>query len=315
MFSARHLLVFIIAIQVLSNGAGDLNAQAKKRSRKVEIPAPERVLIMTKDQVELRAEWFAGTNGKESVPMILVHDWNSNRSELTGLAKNLQKREGYAVIVPDLRGHGESMTVKGSDKELDRKRFKKMEMASIVEDIDACRRFLQKKNDQGELNLDLLSVVACGKMGIHAVNWCVSDWSWEPINGVKQGQNVKSLALISPSRRYKSISMSQALKAPLFSSRSNALPILLFWGENDTASNKESDAIFKSLKKSRKEPEKFDWESQTLFDSPYPSADEGPELFSEFGKDIADKIIQVIEKKVLVHKDDYPWQSREVIKN
>lgn len=315
MLSVRHLFGFIIACEFLLLMASTVDAQAPKRSKKVEVPDPERVMIETRDQVQLRAEWFAGTKGKESVPMIMLHDWDSDRKKLTALARKLQQKEGYAVVVPDLRGHGESLSVKGMDDELDRKRFKKNELASFFEDIDACRRFLQEKNDAGELNLDMLAVLACGKTSIHAVNWCVSDWSWEPINGVKQGQNVKSLFLISPRRRFKSMSMSQSLKTPLFSSRSRALPLMLCWGQDNESSDKDGQAIYKALKKSRKEPEKFSWDKQSLFHVYYESNMESGELIADFAKDVEMKIVSVIENKVIVHKDDFPWQSRKVIKN
>ena len=314
MLPIRHLFSFIIACQILLASSNFVHAQANKRTKKVEIPDPEAVLIETKDQVQLRAEWFAGTKGKETVPMIMIHDWDSDRTKLTALARKLQQKEGYAVVVPDLRGHGDSLTVKGMDDELDRKRFKKNEMASFFEDIDACRRFLQEKNDAGELNLDMLAVLACGKMSIHAVNWCVSDWSWEPMNGVKQGQNVKSLFLISPRRRFKSLSMSQSLKTRLFSSKSNALPLMICWGQENEDSDKEGQAIYKSLKKSRKEPEKFSWEKQTLFHVYYGSNMESGELLADHAKDIEMKIVSIIENKVLTYKDELPWQSRKVIK-
>ncbi len=290
-------------------------AQAQQKRSRVKVPQPETVLIETKDAVELRAEWFGGTKAKETVPMIMIHDWDSDRSALTKLARRFQKEHGLAVIVPDLRGHGQSLTVKGLDDELDRKRFKKNELASIFEDIDACRRFLQAKNDQGELNLDLLTVLACGKTSIQAANWCVTDWSWAPLNGVKQGQNVKSLFLISPVRRFKSLSLSQALKTPIFASKSNALPILLFWGEDNKTSEKEGQAIYNALKKSRRQPDKFSWDSHSVFHVYYESDLASEDLLDDRSEDIGAKIIQVIENKIIANLDEFPWQQRKVRKN
>lgn len=296
---------------------GIVDAQTRKKQRKTSTPDPETVLIEAKDGVEIRAEWFGGTKEKESVPIIMIHDWDSNRKKLTSFARLLQKEKGYAIIVPDLRGHGESITAKGLDDELDRKRFKKNELASMVEDIDSCRRFLQEKNDAGELNLDMLTVIACGKMSVHAVNWCITDWSWGTLpNGVKQGQNVKSLVLVSPRRKFKSLSMVKALKAPLFSSKTGALPVAILYGERHTESNKDGQAIFEQLKKSRKEQEDFSWEDQSLFKLSDPDSNlAGEAMINKFPDDLGGFIAEMIDKKILANKDDLPWQVRKAIKD
>ena len=229
----------------------------------------------------MRAEWFGGVNEKETMPIILVHDFGGNRNDLKEIALRIQKELEAAVIVPDLRGHGESLTVKGSDKELDPKRFKKNQLLTMAEDIDTCRRFLQEKNDLGELNLDLLTVVACGRSCVHAVNWCINDWRWEPIGGVKQGQNVKALVLVSPRRKFKSVSITPSLKEPLFT-RPDGLPVLVVWGEND-------EAIYVMAQGTNAT---------------------GSDLINERPKTFVQALKLFFEAKVLANKDAYPWQSR-----
>ncbi len=288
-------------------------AQTDAQPKKIDVPAPERVLLKTKDNVELTAEWYGGFGGKDAVPVILVHDWDGSRKDLLPLAEFLQKKHGYAVIVPDLRGHGESLSAEGVDDPLDRERFKKVELASMVEDIDSCRRYLQDKNDAGELNLDMLVVLACGKMGIHAANWCILDWRWGPIGNVKQGRNVKSLILVSPQKRFKSLNITPAIKTPLFAGREAALPLLLMWGAQDQSSAVDGESIFNLLKKERGQPDDFADDRdrlarQNLFQAVYPSGANGAELLNV--PKVAADIVLFIDQKVVAKKDVFLWQSR-----
>ncbi len=312
--SSQCTIGFFLAVTLLA--VSDASAQLTAKPKKIDVPAPERVLIETKDNVELQAEWFGGASGKEAVPIMLIHDWDGNRTDLLPLAEFLQKEHGHAVIVPDLRGHGESMTVKGIDEELNRTKFKKPELASMLEDFESCRRFLQQKNDAGELNLDMLVVIACGKMSIHAANWCIMDWRWGPIGGVKQGRNVKALILISPVKRFKSLDISASLKAPLFASKESALPLLLVWGDGHEASSADGEFIYNALQKSRSIPDEFPdqetrWAQQTLFRAFYRSAEADADLLRELSTQIYPDLALFIEKKVIANKEDFLWQIRK----
>ena len=233
-------------------------------------PAPEVVTLETKDGVTLSCTWFApegagaklagnaaaaaaqgSGKGKTTAPFILLHDWDRSRADLLYLGRFLQL-SGYAVIVPDFRGHGESLSVKESTKEIDRSRFRKKEIATVLGDIEACKKFLMRKNDAGELNIDLLSVAAVGKSAILAMQWAVSDWSWAPVGSVKQGQDVKSLILIAPEQKLKGVSIKPLLKHPLFvGDAAEPLPLLVVYSESHAESVEESTEIYDGIKKGR----------------------------------------------------------------
>ena len=285
----------------------------RKAATKIKVPPRKRVLIDTTDGVELQADWFGGDGGKEALPVILIHDFDGDRSALRPLAEYLQTRHGHAVIVPDLRGHGESLNVKGLDEELDRSRFKKNQIASIVKDIDACRKFLQAKNDEGELNLDMLVVVACGKTNLHAAQWCIEDWSWPPVGGVKQGQNVKTLIMVSPVKRFKSMQFNPIIRNPLFSGKGASLPTLVMWGAEEVGAE-QSKSIYDTMRKGRSEPRYEDpderWEKKRLFRATYDSTASSEELLREQGTELYKTIALVIDKKVVAQKSQLTWQSR-----
>ena len=188
----------------------------------------------------------------------------------------------------------------------------------MVVDIDTCRRFLQEKNDLGELNLNMLVVVSFGKTATQATDWCISDWSWPPIQGVQQGQNVKMLVLVSPRRRFKSLNMTKNLKHPLFADKSDNLPILLFWGEDHQATSKDGEAIKVSLQKSRNEKKSYDdddddrWEKQSVFNVSYNTDGDWDDLLKRHGRDMLQAIGTMIEKKILANQDEFDWQKRAI---
>ncbi len=235
-------------------------------------PAPETVTVETKDGVTLTCTWFApegaaasrgaggnaatsttqvSAKGKSTAPFILLHDWDRSREDLLYLGRFLQL-SGHAVIVPDFRGHGESLTVAGSKRPIDRSRFRKKEMATLLGDVEACKKFLMRKNDAGELNIDLLNVAAVGKSAILAMQWAISDWSWAPVGSIKQGQDVKSLILIAPEQKLKGLSIKPLLKHPLFvGERAEPLPMLVIYSASHPESVEQSTEIYDGIKKGR----------------------------------------------------------------
>jgi hypothetical protein len=169
-------------------------APGQRKPGKEDEFAPQRITMdVKKEGIQLVATWFPpiieekGKKKKKNnedvdpepsksvAPFILVHEWSRNRSDLLAMGAFLQSM-GHAVIVPDLRGHGESTAMAGSSKALDYKDFRKAnEKASAVRDIDQCKRFLQEKNNEGLLNIDLLNVVAVGDSAHLAIAWAISD--------------------------------------------------------------------------------------------------------------------------------------------
>ena len=253
--------------------------------------------------------------GKSTAPFILVHDWSRSRADLLMLASFLQQ-QGHAVIVPDLRGHGESVGMLGSTKLLDHKKFNKADKASAVGDIDQCKRFLQEKNNEGIINIDLLNIVAVGDSCHLAIAWTLADWAWEPMGGMKQGKDVKSLILFSPTKKFAGSSLKKLMKSPLISGRkATPLPMLVVWGEQSAVAKDNNDFI-DLLRKFRPEvPEGTDlatlWATQNLFHFQASTTMSGFELAGNpNAKQIWTFANNFVSQKVLVSKDQYPWQIR-----
>ena len=86
------------------------------------------------DGLAVRAAYFASslTERTSAVPIVLLHSWKSDgRKEFEGLAKYLQA-EGHAVLVPDLRGHGQSKKFQGTDVPLDQAKLRNADFADMV---------------------------------------------------------------------------------------------------------------------------------------------------------------------------------------
>jgi pimeloyl-ACP methyl ester carboxylesterase len=253
--------------------------------------------------------------GKVTSPFILVHDWGRDRRDMLALASFLQSK-GHAVIVPDLRGHGASVRVRGSGESLDHDKFKKSEMASAVGDIDQCKRFLQDRNNEELVNIDMLNVIAVGDSSHLALSWAMADWTWGPVAGIKQGKDVKSLVLFSPTKKFAGSSLSKIAKTPLISGRGvSPLPMLVIWGGKSEAS-KDCSTFVNTLRKFRPEAPKQDdvatrWFKQSLFDYEAPVDVAGYDLArNPQAKKIWNFANDFVSQKVITFKDQFPWQVR-----
>ncbi len=267
----------------------------------LKFPEPAVIKLTTSDGLSLSATFYGGMLGKRTPALILLHDLGGSSKDLTDLAAWLQTTYGYASIVPDLRGHGES---KVADDDFDPAKMSSTQFASIGYDVEACKVYLRdQQNNEGNLNIDMLTVLAVGKMNIVAVEWAFHDWSFPPLAGKKQGQDVKSLVMISPEQSYKSVKMS-ALKEPLFSGKNFATPltVLIETGPNDKSLMRKAKSIESSLNRGRKnETEKSvflaagaEENGAALTKAPDPQ------------KNIAEFVFYMSYKKA----ESYPWQVR-----
>jgi hypothetical protein len=310
--------------------------QKQTAQEKQAIPTPEDITLKTRDGVDLKCTYFKAAPrqdeaasvvgneepvdpGKVTLPFILLHDWEGSRQDLFAYGQLLQKA-GCAVIIPDLRGHGESTTMGDGMKPIDLKKFRKQDFANVINDIEACKKFLVQKNNDGELNIDLLNVIAIGKTCTPAMDWAIRDWyAFPPYMGkIKQGQDLKSLTLISPTKKLGQINMNQALKHAMFSGRNPQipnLPTLIIWSDDgsNSDSSKESRSIFETMQKGRPDVMKIlddaeRAEKETVFDIVIRSRQSGSDLIKN--GELRITIMEFVAGKVGANMDQHPWQSR-----
>ncbi|MBI2478000.1 MAG: alpha/beta fold hydrolase [Planctomycetia bacterium] len=238
------LLTFVGCICFASTCFGQARPAAE-----LKIPDAETISVEASDGFPIRCSYYPGgfvetptdkkdkpkiekKPGKEVVPVILLHGWEGRRRDLDELATTLQKR-GHAVMVPDLRGHGDSTAFvlpNGKPEELKADRMLRPEMTAMLFDVEAAKKFLLDKNNAGELNIELLCVVGADVGSIVAVNWAAYDWSRRQLPAFKQGLDVKALVLVSPETSFKGYTLTTSLKHPVIQ---NKLSIMLVVGEED----------------------------------------------------------------------------------
>ena len=334
---AFQLLLLIACCSTFSTALLDpANGQVAASKADEDKSGPENVTLETKDKVELVCTYFPPAakkstegsgaaasdtkskptaaaplvDGKRIIPYIILHDWESSRADTQALATFLSA-QGNAVITPDLRGHGDSTRVVGVKQPIDAADFNSGQIFSTMEDIEACKRFLVKRNNAGELNVDMLAVIAIGKTVPMATQWVVDDWTkFAPYkNGIKQGQDVKFLIMIAPEKKFGSFAMTRITSAPIFAGET-ALPTIVSWGTSSKDA-KENESIYTRLEKKRPNPKNKSGDAQTLFKAPLKSSLSGEKIGSNskltklwqfFDKTVSDKINQNLDK--------VPWQDR-----
>lgn len=276
-----------------------------------ELADPEVVTMATRDRVALVATYFAGPSSKETMPIILIHDWDGDRKQLFPFAEYLREELKASVLVPDLRGHGDSIRLENSDEKIDRGRFRKAEIASAVQDIERCKKFLMAQNNEGKLNIELLTVIAVGETAVHAVQWCINDWAWPlTAGGLKQGQDVKMLVLVNPATETGGISLIPNLKMPLMSGQGMPpLPLQIVWAHRNSKAVKQSKEIYNEIVESRDNADdpvlymtKVDNSSQSgtgLLNNP------------DERREVQQRIAAEIRNKILANRELLVWQNRD----
>jgi pimeloyl-ACP methyl ester carboxylesterase len=244
--------------------------------------------LVTRDFVSLAAKFYPGAADKDTVTVILLHAFKGSRKDFSVLAPYLAE-QGYAVMVPDLRGHGDStnkLEVRGGRQQvvkLDAAKMRANNFAQIANnDMGALRRFLVVKNNEGKLNLNKLVIVGMELGAAVAVDWAVYDWSIPDYPGVKQSKDVKALVLISPKRTYSGLRTSQALNHGVIQS---VLPIMIVVGNDDRRAASDATYIHSKIQSIRRE-EFLDltpaeaFEKRTLWFFPVPTTLQSAKLLN-----------------------------------
>lgn len=285
----------------------------------------EDLVLLTSDGVQLTLTYYHGVNqddaqqglGKRTIPIVLLHGWKQGRNDFKPLAATLQ-RLGYAVIVPDLRGHGESTRRKGDVKDeiLDAAKMTPSQFGLMVtQDMKAIKDFLWEKNNAGELNIDKLCVVGSQMGASVALNFAGFDAvgyeSGNPYYGSRKlGRFVKALILISPKWSSPGLPLFQAIKN---STVQSDISIMIIVGKQDAKAMSESKRIYGMFDRWHPEPtgdNKLD--KKTLFLCKLDTSLQGTELFDP--KFDAQGLISDFVFRRLVKNDaarEWTWKERK----
>ena len=286
------------------------------QAAKKEVPEPEDLTLETKDGVSLRCTYYPGTAKKASIPVIMVHGWEGQRSEYDALALALQS-VGHTVIVPDLRGHGQSTIVKlanGDTETIDPEKFRQKELESMVLDVECCKKFLLEKNNEGECNIESLCVIGSELGAIVAMHWAVYDWGKARLPAYKLGQDVKALVLLTPLNSFKGMTTREAMANPVVRSK---LSVLLVAGNEDSKGLAEAKRMHKSFESSRPKVDNDPDEQRKKLDLFLAEADTsltGTKLLGNgvrIGRNsVAQYIANFINLRLVAKQEELAWTDR-----
>ena len=266
--------------------------------------------FITSDGVQLHGTYYPSTLGKEAVPVMIVQDLDESRKSLHPLALALQE-QGCAVVTLDVRGQGDSnkrvKKINGGrdikEEKFDKPRLNKIVIQQMVtKDIDMFKRFLNRQNDEGTLNVQKLCLVGIGPSGSFlATAYATFDYSWG-----SQGSDVRALALGSPAVKSNIMSFREAMPNKSL----QMLPVYIWYGAEDVKAAKDADTVVKMFKMQRPGDEKKPVVDRTLFEVKVPTSLQGLKLVTAENSVVERHLKKFIEIKL--QKKDFPaWSSKQ----
>lgn len=225
-------------------------------------PAPKPpvdVPLETSDGVAVVAWYYPVLEEKPPLgTVILVHDLGGSHLTVEPLARRLQAG-GYAVVAPDLRGHGDSplKNLPGSPEDqhklLKKPDFdmmvatrggQKREQASVRGDLECVRNWIKQQAEDDKLLMEPLFVVGSGLGASLAATWTAADFLWPDLASGPQGRAVTGLIMVSPAFTSKGYSIATALTSEAMR---RTVPLLVIAAADD----RDAVKVFDQLKRQR----------------------------------------------------------------
>lgn len=267
--------------------------------------------FITRDGIQLVGTYYPSTVGKEAVPVMIIQDLDEDRKTLHSLAVALQE-QGCAVVTLDVRGQGESnkliKKIPGRNDVIEKPLGKVIpnrdNLRRMVElDIETFKRFLNRQNNDGKLNVQKLCLVGVGGSGSAlATAYATMDCSWASQG---QGADVRALALVSPRLKSGLASMPSPLPKNL-----KDLAVYIWYGEEDARVAKEGEAIGKMFKLQRPGDEKKEVVDRLFYEVKIKTRLQGLKLITTENSVVERHLKKFIELKL--QKKDFPaWSMKE----
>jgi pimeloyl-ACP methyl ester carboxylesterase len=278
------------------------------------------MLLDTKDGWRIHCDYYPPKekirSGKETIPIILVHRWGGQGSEWNYLAVGLQTL-GHASMVVDLRAHGRSTTKKvltdptGKTETIKFDDLRPDEFSRMWMDLEVAKSELMKKNNAGEVNIEMLTVIAAEEGCLVALDWAVRDWAWPITPAYKQGQDVKALVLLSPVESQRRMSAATYLRSPVVSRQ---LSLLFAVGAEDGRFAGSVKRMHDPIEKARipqwpKDDPKEMERLRDIFFIQAPTSLQGSAL-TDRALPVNRAIVNFLNRRLLDRSTDLPWAER-----
>lgn len=284
-------------------------APARAAAAEPKLDAPEEVGgLVASDGLQLSATYWPGPEDRDTVPVILLHMWKGDRKEYAGLAPYLQK-QGHAVLVPDLRGHGASTQSRLGGRKLDAAKMGNEHLSFMrYDDMELLRKFLVKKNDEELLNLNKLCIVGAEMGASVAAYYAFYDWTEfrrEANRRPVPSRDIKGLFLISPDWDFKGMPMNKPFTHPLVRSQ---ISVMIVAGKEDSKALAESRRLHNLIKRFHTDPETVDVDQRDLWFIPLPTKLQGTKILGIKALNLEAAIGEFIKLRAV--DQSYPWYRR-----
>lgn len=153
----------------------------------------ERVQFQTKDGVTIIGAYWPHEGA--DVVVLLLHMMPSTKESWAPFAQVLNQY-GYAVLAPDLRGHGESVESTESPLPLDYQKFIDAQHQASKEDVDAAINFLRERGFAD----NRIALVGASIGGNLAIDY------------LSRNANIRTVAALSPGLDYRGVTTEEAVK-------------------------------------------------------------------------------------------------------
>ena len=252
-------------------------------------------IFVTEDQVRLHAIYYKGNADDSTTPVVLVHGRDGKKEDWKDIAQKLAE-DGKAVLIPDLRGFGESTTaivedyfagggrpaVRANDG-YEFGNFRESDCEALCSyDGDLWFWFLVELHNKKRINIRKLVFVTDGFGAAVAGNWILRDWQ----AGAKKGRFTRGLVMISPEM---SVTVSN--------------------GENESGAGDEESGS------SKKGKGKKESKGETVFDELGARAKPGTVQYKIFAGSLDEKVFdsaQSIAWSLGKEKESVPEEERKV---
>ena len=294
-------------------------------------PKPRNVNLTTKDDVGLNALYYEGTEGENTVPVVVIHDWKEEGATYQTLAKYLQSK-GYAVLLPDLRGHGNSTRRKngrsGQSRTLTPRNVKP---ENVVGDLEAVRMFLLEENNAKKLNLAATTLIGVGGGAILAAHYAIYDWDPSVRGGNTRAstqlrggnKDVRGLVLVSPQTKIgKKMKIDALARHPVVGTGEVSTLILVGQKQADgakkepkeTRESKIAQNIYTRLKRNGHQTESEDVGKWTLFLKALDTELNGETLLNETDLDLEARATVTSFLELRLRDQNFPWTEHRPYK-
>ncbi len=274
--------------------------------------APETVTLQTKDGIPLKATYYPGSNGKETIPIVMLHSHKGNRRDFDDLATFFQGDYfGAAVLVPDLRGHGESTSIPGQTRPLSADKLNAGHFRAMVDfDMEACKKFLMDRHNRGELNIEQLTLIGTEMGASVAFLYAKNDWMWPPLATGKQGQDVRAVAMISPQTVFKGLKLADGMTDQAYGFREN-VQIFMGVGDQDAKALKDVERLEKQIRRFRPAEPADKPEESSIVVARFNTNLQGKELVAEPSFNLHTELARFVDFRVKQKGSEFPWKDRK----